>query len=303
MSPSDAELLERPIIILGSPRSGTSLLSGVIGKHRALAMAMEPRLVWRYGNDGKSDFLARKDARPAVVAHIRSTFARLVREQGKGRLVEKTPSNSLRPAFVDAVFPDCLFVHIVRHPVDCVVGMRDFWSANQGGLQPPGDGATSVRANPIYRRLREMTLRQSPYYAAELARRVAPSWMSRVLGERTLGPRLPGINQIWRELDLLEVAALQWRWCVEVSRQFGRTLPADRYLECRLEDLDPTRLRAVLDFCGLDHDPGVLDYFEGFFDPARSRSRRTRATPDEIERVIRWVEPTMQWLGYEAPAA
>jgi len=303
MSASDRDPLERPIIILGSPRSGTSLLSGVIGKHRDLAVAMEPRLVWRYGNDGKSDMLQPDDARPAVVRYIRSRFASLVREQGRSRLVEKTPANSLRPGFIDRVMPDCLFVHILRNPIDCVVGMRDFWTSNQAGLRPPGDGATSLRSNPLVRRLREMRPRQAPYYAAELARRLAPSWLEPVVGPRTLGPRLPGMDQIWREFDLLAVSALQWRWCVEVSCQYGRRLPADRYMECRLEDLDHEALERILDFCGLDPDPGVHEYFGAHFDPSRSASRRTKADGDELERIVRWVEPTMRWLGYQPPPA
>ena len=96
MVPSDDELLQSPIFILGAPRSGTAILADVLRSHPDLAYVREPRFIWRHGNDGKSDLLQPADARPEVIAHIRASFAGLVRSQGRSRLLEKLPSNSLR---------------------------------------------------------------------------------------------------------------------------------------------------------------------------------------------------------------
>src|SRR3990172_3334542 len=106
MTDADDSLLRKPIIIIGAPRSGTSLLLSVLGEHRRLAVLSEPRILWRWGNDAKSDLLRAEDARPEVCRHVRSAFADRVREQRRERFVEKTPSNALRPAFVERVFPD-----------------------------------------------------------------------------------------------------------------------------------------------------------------------------------------------------
>ena len=94
------ELLKEVVIILGAPRSGTTILSNLLGQHRDVELAIEPRMTWRYGNDRRSDMLDPKHATPEIIAHIRNTFADLMRKNNKTRLIEKTPSNSIRPEFV-----------------------------------------------------------------------------------------------------------------------------------------------------------------------------------------------------------
>ena len=95
---SDDELLAKPIIVVGAGRSGMNFLGDTIAQHGSLAVATQPRLIWKHGNDSKSDALRAEDARPEVIAHIRSRFATLVRQQGKDRLIDVTPGNSVRLA-------------------------------------------------------------------------------------------------------------------------------------------------------------------------------------------------------------
>lgn len=287
--------LNAPIVILGAPRSGTTLLGTVLSVHPHLAYADEPRLVWRYGNDRKSDMLEREDARPAVIRHIRGYFDRVVADAGKQRLLEKTPANSLRPAFVDAVLPDCLFIHITRSPIDSVLSIRRFWRDHARGVRGGAPGRVSQR-------FRELSPARLPYYSLELLRRMAPAPLSRIVGQNIWGPRIPGMQRLLRDLDLLDVCALQWRMCVEMSRHFGDRLPTHRYLEIRLEDMSPQVLRQVMEFCELEDDAAVAGRFEQDFDPSMAGKRRTEADPRDIERILRWVEPTMRWLGYEPPA-
>ena len=69
----------------------------VLGVHGDVVHRNEPRLTWRYGNDGRSDWMRPEHATSAIREHIRREFAARVREGGGRRLVEKTPSNALRP--------------------------------------------------------------------------------------------------------------------------------------------------------------------------------------------------------------
>jgi hypothetical protein len=289
MPPNADDLLDRPIVVVGAPRSGTTLLGDLLGSHPALAHLNEPRLTWRYGNDGKSDMFRPEDARPNVRQHIRTSMAAAVRSAGKQRLIEKTPSNSLRMGFVDRVLPGCLFVHMIRDGVESSLAIRRFWQQHARGIKP----------GKLRERLREVNFRQLPYYVREAIRRVAPKSLSGLVSQPVWGPRIPGIDQLLKDLDLVEVCALQWRTCVEAARQFGRTLPPDRYLECRLESMSAETLASVLKFCQLDDAPEVWDAFGRTFDAGQTRHRRAKAAPGEIELVRRWIEPTMSWLGYE----
>jgi hypothetical protein len=263
-------------------------LGQLLGNHPALAHVEEPRLTWRYGNDGKCDLFSPEDARPEVGRHIRETFAAAVQRAGKARLIEKTPSNSLRLGFVDRVLPGCLIVHIIRDGYESTLAIRRFWQQHARG----------VRSHKLLERLREVNPRQLPYYFREFVRRAMPKPFAGLVKQPVWGPRIPGIDELLKELPLIEVCALQWRTCVESARQYGRTLPSDRYLECRLEDLSPEVMRRVLQFCQLEDSPEVWQAFERDFDPAQTGYRRAEASPADVEAIRRWIEPTMAWLGY-----
>ncbi len=283
--------LERPIVVIGSPRSGTTLLGNLLGSHTQLAHLEEPRLTWKYGNDDKSDMLRPGDARPEVCQHIRATFAKAVQTAGRQRLIEKTPSNSLRMEFVDRVLPGCLFIHTIRDGVETVLSIRRFWQEHARG----------VPKDKLLERLKEIDLKRAPYYFKEFVRRVMPQQLSGLVGKPVWGPRLPGIDGMLEQLELLEVCSLQWRMCVEQACLYGRQLPSDRYLEVRLEDMSPELVQRVLEFCGLEMTSEVQQGFQEMFDAGLTTRRKSNANPDDLATIRRWIEPTMVWLGQELP--
>ena len=191
--------LDRPIIVIGSPRSGTTLLGNLLGTHPQLAQLEEPRLTWKFGNDAKSDMLRAVDARPEVRQHIRQTFARAVRDADRQRLIEKTPSNSLRMEFVEQVLPGCIFIHTIRDGVESVLSIRKFWEQHARG----------VPKDKLVQRLREINLQRAPYYAKEFLRKAMPKQLAGIVGKPVWGPRIPGIDGLLDQLDLLEVCCLQ----------------------------------------------------------------------------------------------
>jgi hypothetical protein len=272
------------------------MLGRTLGHHASLAYIHEPRLVWRYGNDHKSDMLSPQDAREKVRQYIRGYFASFVRDAGASRLLEKTPSNSLRPGFVETVLPGCRFIHIVRNPIDAVLGSYRFWRDHTYGME-------SFRRGHLRKRIGEISLRRLPYYAKEFIYRLAPKRIARTLGQNIWGPRLPGIDGLVRDLEVLDVCALQWRMCAETAIHFGRQLPPDRYMEIWLEHLSPDVFRQVLAFCELDDNEEMLGIFDRNYTcrfekrTALSNGRRAQADPADIDRILRWTEPTMSLIG------
>lgn len=280
--------LRRPIIIVGAPRSGTTLLARVLESHPDVAMIPEPRLTWRWGNDSRSDMLRPEHATDRVIRHIRDTLGAQVAEQGRTRLLEKTPSNSLRIPFVDRVFPDAVYVHILRDGVEASLAINSRWHTHSHGF--------NFRREVIARRFREIKLRQIPYYAREVLLRVVKRKGGSGRMQNIWGPRIPGIQQMLGELDAIDIASLQWRMCVEAACLDGEALGANRYMECRLEDLNEDTLLEIMKFCDLSPHPDVMKSFRDTFDSSATAHRRGKATAEEIERVRRWIEPTMQWL-------
>lgn len=88
---------------------------------------------------------------------------------------------------------------------------------------------------------------------------------------------------------------------VEAACHYGRQLPTDRYMECRLEKMSPELLESVLEFCQLSMTPEVRTGFDAHFDKGLTTRRRDQANPEVLRTIQKWIGPTMQWLGQINP--
>lgn len=287
---------DRPIVIVGAPRSGTTMLGRLFMAHRQVCFLDEWRLTWKFGNDRRSDLLKPEHATPRVIAHIRARFAAEVSRRGRSRLVEKTPSNALRLPFVDRVLPEGRYIHIIRNGYDSVRSIRRFWEGKAHGVTGLAEGRVSQRMS-------EVGLLRLPWYGKEIARRLLPAPLGRaLLGRAEWGPRLPGMGRMLRDMHIVEVCALQWRACVELACDFGRSLPPHRYLELRLDQMDRAALSRLLTFCELDEDEGVRDFFDNRYSVHQAKADQEPADPAELAMIRAWIAPTMRWLGFDDEA-
>lgn len=108
---------KNPIIIIGMARSGTTLVSHVLGSLSEAHTEVEPHALWKSGN---FQFLNDQEYRcsESISSRIRNKFLKSL-PQGK-TLVEKSPINSIRPDLVYSVFPDARIIYIERDPVRCI---------------------------------------------------------------------------------------------------------------------------------------------------------------------------------------
>ncbi len=196
-----------PIFVIGSPRSGTTLLRLMLDAHPRISCGEETHflrslqavvgrdwdLVATYGF-GREWWLER------IASFYAGFQAEVLGRSGKVRWAEKDPTYTLLLDFIDGLFPDAVYVHLLRDGHDVVASFRDRWG----------------------------------YRAAARA------------------------------------AKSEWARYVRAARSFGRTLPPERFLELRYEDLvtDPdAEGRRLFSFLGEEWDPAVLD-----FDPAEHRA-------------------------------
>lgn len=280
--------IEAPIFVIGTHRSGTTLLGRALGNHPELAYCEEPRQVWSRGyNYRRDDSLTAADATPRVRERVRRSFQRFLAAAGRPRLAEKTPSNCLRLEFIHAIFPDALFVHIHRD-ARAVISSTDL--------------VTRTR-----RPEREWYLRRllgTPVW--EWPALLPRAW--RTLGRRLLGremafwgPRPPGWQRWVREDDRLTVLAKQWRYTIEPVLEFRRRMPAAQWLELPYDDLvgDPAGVAAELERFGrLAASASFAEKLVEECDPQRAEAWRARSGAEGLERVRSIVEPVMARLGY-----
>ncbi|MEM8557118.1 MAG: sulfotransferase [Bacteroidota bacterium] len=134
--------VERPIFIIGTGRSGTTLLGTVLSMHRSVAFLNEPKALWHrihpeedvigsYASGPARFYLDAEEATPARVRkahHLFGAYLTAVRGQ---RLLDKYPELVFRVAFVRALFPDAQFVFLVRNGWDACRSIQD-WSTRLG---------------------------------------------------------------------------------------------------------------------------------------------------------------------------
>ena len=182
-----AHRFDRPIFVVGAPRSGTSLLFE--------ALARSPT-VWTVGGESHgliegvpglhpaargfdSNRLTRTDATPVTAERLRAAFLQELRDRAGQplppdvdgvRMLEKTPKNALRIPFLNAIFPRSLFVYVYREPREALSSMIDAWASGRFvtyGQLPGWDGAPwSLALTPEWRKLR----------GADLSEIVADQW-------------------------------------------------------------------------------------------------------------------------------
>ncbi len=110
---------ERPVLILGMPRSGTSLAEQILASHPQVFGAGELRF-W------DEAFLAlektgfeRRAAASLVSGVARDYLAKLaVAPPVAARVTDKMPANFLYAGLIHAVFPQARIIHMLRDPLD-----------------------------------------------------------------------------------------------------------------------------------------------------------------------------------------
>jgi hypothetical protein len=159
--------IRAPIFIVGCPRSGTNTLYYRLAAHPDLAWISnitkktagslwltrlhmmlrhdhrptEAKVVWRRYASADHDARDRKDATPQAADFLRRVVTQHLRIFGKPRFINKCPRNSVRMEFLDEVFPDALFLHVIRDGravANSILRARKNHGSAYWGCEPPG---------------------------------------------------------------------------------------------------------------------------------------------------------------------
>jgi hypothetical protein len=300
----DMNLIRRPLLIFGAPRSGTSMLFQALSTHPDLwSLYRESQeIIEKHMHSTlqlhDTDELSAEDLKPRDAEDlVRSFYDRVGNAEASGsvnskipiilrarlnrlltlgandskpspiRLVEKNPQNSFRLPFLQRLFPDAHFLFITRAPDANIASIYRGWH------EP---------------RFKTCTL---------------PSDFV-ISGYRTSSwcfGRPPG----WRDMNgrsLIEICAFQWRAYNEACL---RDIPqlAQRVLRVRYEDLSegPRKVLAeIAEWAGLNPQP--LDRFADGLPVvntwSRPRADKWRSLAPQIEQVLPSVRNVAHTLGY-----
>lgn len=123
---------ERPVIVLGCPRSGTTaLLHALRASDELRSVQSEGHILWdEFHHPSRSDWSSDALGRADVSERERAYIYTAIRLWTRGaRFVDKTPESCLRVPYLDALFPDATFVFLRRRPADTVSSLMEGWRA------------------------------------------------------------------------------------------------------------------------------------------------------------------------------
>lgn len=270
------DLIDRPIVVVSTPRSGSTFLYETLERAPALfTTGQESHFLIEDmpglsppGRGWDSNRLTPADATAERAESISREFYRQARDrdgkapEGAIRLLEKTPKNALRIPFFDSIWPDCRFVYLYRDVRETLASMMEAWAS--GGFRTYPD---------------------------------LPGWQgypwSMVL--------VPG----WRELigrPLPEIVARQWATTTEIMIADLEALPHDRVKALNYSDFkagpEPT-IRHLAQALDLAWDRGlqsVLPLSKTTVSPPRQDKWR------RLEAVIEAVLPIVEDADRKARA-
>jgi LPS sulfotransferase NodH len=269
--------VKRPIFVLGAPRSGTTLLFRILQASSRVATWWpgEAHEVWEAEHHPAlrgwtSNELGADDATPETVKRIVREFYLTV--GGRKRLLDKTPRNSLRVQWVDAIFPDATYVFLKRDGRDTVNSLINAWRS------------------PRYKTYQLPEPLSVPG--------VDGRWWKFVL--------YPGWEAD-RSAPVERIAAKQWSASIEGILAAREGIDDSRWTEISYEDLvdDPvSEAERLTKFLDLPFEQEVRSKAEGLKTTAYNtvtppeRGKWRRENPEEIRSILSVIEPAMTKLGY-----
>ncbi|NEP84209.1 MAG: sulfotransferase [Okeania sp. SIO3B3] len=238
----DCPHFEKPVFIVSMPRAGSTLLFETLShfpnvwtigeeSHEVIEgmTALHPAAC-----DYSSNRLTAADATPTVASTLRERFTRkLQTTTGQPylglpaaqrprtvRFLEKTPKNALRIPFLQAVFPEALFIYLYRDPAENISSLMEGWRSRRfiGYRNMPG----------------------WPYL--EWSFLLVPGWH--------------GLH----ERPLAEIAAYQWQTTNALILEDLQTLPASRWHFVHYTDLIQTpreTIHAISTFANLPWNDSI----------------------------------------------
>lgn len=270
---------EKPILVLGCPRSGTSLLlQGLLLSPELRSVQSEGHILWDEFHHPRdrgwsSDALGADDVSKREREYVHRAIRLLVRGR---QFVDKTPESCLRIPYLDSLFPDARYVFLRRRGADNVSSLIDAWRA---------------RPRFVKYQLPESLTGLGPLSGNQWSFVLVPDW-------RNL-----------RDAPLEEICARQYVACNEAVLAARAAIDDTRWLDVSYEALveSPTReLERIYATLGVTFTADAAEYAAQLGNrvsqtslTAPEEGKWRRRNRDEIERVRPLLAEVETRLGFE----
>jgi hypothetical protein len=132
------KIARAPAFILGTGRSGTTILGISLSTHKNVSFLNEPKLPWYFAND-KDDLigsyssddgqyiLRKEDVTDRIRNRITTVYHAYEKFTNAKLILDKYPEMIFRTAFIEEIFPRSKYIFLCRNGLDIVHSIAD-WS-------------------------------------------------------------------------------------------------------------------------------------------------------------------------------
>jgi len=273
-----------PIFILGTGRSGTTVLGTILGLHPAVGYLNEPKALWQAAL-GDDDLIGSfnaapgryrmgaADADPGKVRKLRRSYNAFLRLSFSRQIVDKYPELIFRNGLLQAAFPHAKKIILIRSGTDTLHSIKN-WSQNNGVDEHNFCVDWWGRDRRKWDLLLTQLVAKDPYFDTV-------------------------IDDITGLRDHADMAAIEWIVTMREALRLNAEHPG-KLLFIRYEDLTGSpgkTLQKISDFCGLKTDQKMQTYGKAVL-----RTRPAYTQPSLHPAIQPLFDETMQLMDYETVA-
>jgi len=278
----------QPIFLIGAGRSGTKFLRTCLSESSEFdSIPYDVNYVWRYRNEAFShDEFSVNEINDEVRKYIRTILPSLTstHKATANFFLEKSVPNTLRVEFINELFPEAKFIHLIRD------GRAVIESSVRQWKEPVGKAY-------LFKKLKYFPWRNYRYAFWFIGNILK----SKMTNEPAMwGPRYKGIRDDALALTVEEVCAKQWAASVDRAYASLGKIEPDRVYTVRFEDLmnDSTKIIDLCRFIGVNEKMDILHYFEENVVRGNDQKSLQNLSPQIKTAIDKYALPTLQKLGY-----
>jgi len=296
------------VFIVGSPRSGTTILGKILNSHKIISQWYEPYFIWdHYFRNHPHDERIKKEATPQISHQIYNAFLKYKKKTGSKIIVDKSPRNSLKIPFILDIFPNARFIHIIRDGRDATLSIHKEWIRRKKIVSNSNqrfDYLTAIIGIKSW-------LQRQPFFLDKIRALWFETHFHFINKSKHLnrlrwkmdvgwGPRFSNWEEILNKNSLFQFSAYQWSACVKSIMKYWPEIPDKNKIKIRYEDLlrEENIIKEILDFLEVQIDTDFLSSM-----PALKRNNYNKwqkeLSKEQANEIAHILTPMLIKLGYE----
>ncbi len=296
---------DKVAFIIGSPRSGTTILGNILNHHPEIVEWYEPYYVWLKYFDNSKDDIWDIPAKNGKTSHyIWREFVHYKKKMGASLVIDKSPGHALNIAPILSVFPNSKWIHILRDGRDATLSINKEWRRREQIVQKKDfiklvkTARQMIRRQPLFRyKFMALWFELTSNLSLNPRRYLNKSkWQ----GNIGWGPRFKGWDEYLESHTAIEFNAMQWHQLIKAVHSSWASIPKNNKLEIRYEKLlqNPRQyLTSILNFLGFSPENDFFNVIPSL-KSNNFNKWKTEFTQREIELIKPILSPMLDELGY-----